>query len=137
MITLDKIWFLERCDWIYKNRCKLQNRLCADFVVSGFVINAFASPYYSYKIDKIKLGNLIKLWNNGFVYNDLPLIHYSQSYGNNSTNIAYINNGKLVNQTFAYNDEQKYIPNEDVKLILKDLRTSVNKWHFADLISCL
>ena len=63
MITLDKIWFLERCDWIYQNRCKLQNRLCADFVVSGFVINAFASPYCSYKIDKITVGNLIKLWN--------------------------------------------------------------------------
>ena len=124
MITLDKIWFLEHCDWIYKNRDKLQNRLCADFVVSGFVINAFASPYYSYKIDKIKLGNLIKLWNNGFVYNDLPLIHYSQSYGNNSTNISYINNGKLVNQTFAYNDEQKYIPTDEVKLIFRNLRNS-------------
>ena len=127
MITLDKTWFLAHCDWIYNNRYKLENRLCADFMVSGFVINAFASPYYSYKIDKIKLGNLIKLWNNGFVYNDLPLIHYSQSYGNNSTNISYINNGKLVNQTFAYNDEQKYILNEDVKEFLKSLRISVSK----------
>ena len=122
MITLDKIWFLAHCDWIYNNRYKLQNELCADFVVSGFVINAFSSPYYSYCIDKITVGNLIKLWNNGFAYNDLPLIHYSQSYGNNSTNIAYIDNGKLVNQTFAYNDEQKYIPNEYVKEILKELR---------------
>ena len=122
MITLDKTWFLAHCDWIYQNRYKLQERVCADFVVSGFVINAFASPYCSYKIDKITVGNLIKLWNNGFVYNNLPLIHYHQAYGNNSTHIAYINNGKLVNQTFAYNDEQKYIPNEDVKLILKDLR---------------
>ena len=124
MITLDKTWFLAHCDWIYQNRYKLQERVCADFVVSGFIINAFACPYYSYCIDKIKLGNLIKLWNSGFVYNDLPLIHYSQSYGNNSTNIAYINNGKLVNQSFAYNDEQRYIPNEDVKEILKDLRKS-------------
>ena len=124
MKTVDKTWFLEHCDWIYQNRYKLQERVCADFVVYGFVINAFASPYCSYKIDKITVGNLIKLWNNGFVYNNLPLIHYSQSYGNNSTNIAYINNGKLVNQTFAYHDEQKYIPNENVKEILKDLRKS-------------
>ena len=125
MITLDKIWFLEHCDWIYNNRYKLQERVCADFVVSGFVINAFTSPYCSYKIDKITVGNLIKLWNNGFVYQNLPLIHYSQSYGNNSTNIAYINNGKLVNQTFAYNDEQRYIPNEDMKEILKSLRNQM------------
>lgn len=125
-MTLDKTWFLAHCDWIYQNRYKLENRLCADFVVSGFVINAFACPYCSYKIDKISVGNLIKLWNNGFVYNHLPLIHYSQYYGNNSTNIAYIDDGKLVNQTFAYNDEQKYIPNEDVKEILKSLRNQNN-----------
>ena len=115
---LSEIWLL------YQNRYKLQNRICADFVVSGFVINAFAYPYYSYKIDKITVGNLIKLWNNGFVYQNLPLIHYHQAYGSNSTHIAYINNGKLVNQTFAYNDEQKYIPNEDVKEIFRNLRKS-------------
>ena len=91
-------------------------------MVSGLVINAFACPYYSYQVDKITVGNLIKLWNNGFVYNNLPLIHYSQSYGNNSTNISYIAGGKLVNQTFAYNDEQKYIPTDEVKEFLKDLR---------------
>ena len=104
----------------------LENRVCADFVVSGFVINAFACPYGSYCINKITVGNLIKLWNNGFVYQNLPLIHYHQAYGSNSTHIAYIDNGKLVNQIFAYNDEQKYIPNEDVKLILRDLRRYVN-----------
>ena len=124
MKTVDKTWFLEHCDWIYQNRYKLQERVCADFVVSGFVINAFASPYYSYKIDKITVGNLIKLWNNGFVYQNLPLIHYHQAYGDNSTHIAYINNGKLVNQTFAYNDEQRYIPNEEVKSIFRNLRKS-------------
>ena len=124
MITVDKTWFLAHCDWIYQNRYKLQERVCADFVISGFVINAFASPYCSYKIDKITVGNLIKLWNNGFVYNNLPLIHYHQSYGNNSTHISYIDDGKLVNQTFAYNDEQKYIPNEEVKSIFRNLRKS-------------
>ena len=56
--------------------------------------------------------------------NILPLIHYHQAYGSNSTHIAYINNGKLVNQTFAYHDEQKYIPNEDVKSIFRNLRKS-------------
>ena len=121
-MTLDKTLFLAHCDWIYQNRYKLENRLCADFVVSGFVINAFACPYCSYKIDKISVGNLIKLWNNGFVYNDLPLIHYSQSYGNNSTHISYIDDGKLVNHRFEYDDTEKYIPNDEVKQILKKLK---------------
>ena len=124
MKTVDKTWFLEHCDWIYNNRYKLQNRICADFIISGFVINAFACPYYSYCIDKITVRNLIKLWNNGFVYQNLPLIHYHQAYGDNSTHIAYIDDGNLVKQTFAYNDEQKYIPNEEVKSIFRNLRKS-------------
>ncbi|MBE6453727.1 MAG: hypothetical protein E7017_02430 [Alphaproteobacteria bacterium] len=61
---------------------------------------AFASPYYSYRIDKITLGNLIKLWNSGFTYKNLPLLHYHQAYGDNSINIAYIENGKLINHRF-------------------------------------
>ena len=34
-------------------------------------------------------------------------------------------NGNLVNQTFAYNDEQKYIPINEVKQNLNDLRNQM------------
>ena len=113
--------FINHCEWIYNNRHKLQNRTCAEFVISGLVINAFACPYGSYKIDKITLGNLINLWNNGFTYNDLPLVHYHQSYGDNSINISYIDNGKLINYRFEYDDTEKYTPTDEVKRILKNL----------------
>ena len=122
MRILDKQWFLSHCEWIYNNRHKLQNKTCAEFVISGLIINAFASPYYSYRIDKITLGNLINLWNKGFTYKDLPLIHYHQAYGNNSINISYIANKKLINHRFEDNDAEKYIPNDDVKQILRNLR---------------
>lgn len=122
MRILDKQWFLSHCEWIFQNRYRLQNRPCAEFIISGLIINAFASPYYSYRIDKITLGNLIKLWNNGFTYKDLPLIHYHQAYGDSSINIAYIDNGKLINHRFEYDDTEKYIPNDEVKLILKKLK---------------
>lgn len=122
MRILDKQWFLSHCEWIFQNRYRLQNRPCAEFVISGLIINAFASPYYSYRIDKITLGNLIKLWNNGFTYKDLPLIHYHQAYGDSSINITYIDNGKLINHRFEYDDTEKYIPNDEVKLILKKLK---------------
>ena len=75
MIQLDRAWLLGHIDYIWNNRHKLQNRPCAEFVITGFVINSFGCPYYGYAIDKITLGNLIKLWNNGFVYKDFPLIH--------------------------------------------------------------
>ena len=122
MRILDKQWFLSHCEWIFQNRCRLQNRPCADFIIFGFVINAFACPYCSYRIDKITLGNLINLWNNGFTYKNLPLIHYHQSYGDNSINISYIENGKIINHRFEYDDTEKYIPNDEVKHILRELR---------------
>ena len=122
MRILDKQWVLSHCEWIFQNRGRLQNRPCADFIISGFVINAFACPYCSYRIDKITLGNLIKLWNNGFTYKNLPLIHYRIPYGDNSINISYIENGKLINHRFEDNDTEKYPPNDEVKRILRNLR---------------
>ena len=106
MKTVDKVWFLSHSDWIYRNRHKLQNRPCAEFVITGFVINSFGCPYYGYAIDKITLGNLIKLWNSGFVYKDLPLIHYRISHGDSSTHIAYITQGKVSSHRFLWHDEK-------------------------------
>ena len=119
---LDRAWLLGHIDYIWNNRHKLQSRPCAEFVITGFVINSFGCPYYGYVIDKITLGNLIKLWNNGFIYKGFPLIHYRISHGDSSTHIAYIYRGKVFSHRFLWNDEKKYVPTEKVKLILKDLR---------------
>lgn len=124
MIQLDRAWLLGHIDYIWNNRHKLQNKPCAEFVITGFVINSFGCPYYGYAIDKITLGNLIKLWNSGFVYKDFPLIHYRISHGDSSTHIAYIYRGKIFAHRFLWNDEKKYIPTEEVKKILKSLRKS-------------
>ena len=122
MIQLDRAWLLGHIDYIWNNRHKLQTRPCAEFVITGFVINSFGCPYYGYVIDKITLGNLIKLWNSGFVYKDFPLIHYRISHGDSSTHIAYIYRGKVFSHRFSYKDADRYIPTEEVKKILKDLR---------------
>ncbi len=119
---LDRAWLLGHIDYIWNNRHRLQNRPCAEFVLTGFVINSFGCPYYAYKIDTITLGSLIQLWNNGFVYKDFPLIHYRISHGDTSTNIAYITKGKVFCHKFSYKDQNRYIPTEEVKQILKSLR---------------
>ena len=121
MPIIDKECFINHCEWIYNNRHKLQNRTCAEFVISGLIINAFACPYGSYKVDKITLGNLINLWNKGFTYKNLPLIQYRISYGDNSINISYIANKKIINHRFEYDDIEKYTPTDEVKQILKNL----------------
>ena len=122
MPIIDKECFINHCEWIYNNRHKLQNRTCAEFVISGLIINAFACPYCSYRIDKITLGNLINLWNKGFTYKNLPLIQYRISYGDSSINISYVMSKKIINHRFEYDDAEKYIPNDEVKEILKNLR---------------
>ena len=121
---LDRAWLLGHIDYVWNNRHKLQNKPCAEFVITGFVINSFGCPYYGYVIDKITLGNLIKLWNSGFVYKDFPLIHYRISHGDSSTHIAYIHRGKVFSHRFSYKDANRYIPTEPVKAILKSLRKS-------------
>lgn len=124
MMQLDRAWLLGHIDYIWNNRHKLQNRPCAEFVITGFVINSFGCPYYGYVIDKITLGNLIKLWNNGFIYKGFPLIHYRISHGDSSTHIAYIYRGKIFSHRFLWNDEKKYVPTEEVKSIFRNLRKS-------------
>ena len=122
--TLNRLWILSHFDWIFANRNKLKTRPCANFIVTGFVINSFACPYYAYKIDKITLGDLIDLWDKGFIYKGFPLIHYRISHGDSSTNIAYIYRGKIFSHRFLWNDEKKYVPTEEVKLIFRNLRKS-------------
>ena len=122
--TLNRLWILSHFDWIFANRSKLKTRPCANFIVTGFVINAFACPYYGYAIDKITLGNLIDLWDKGFIYKGFPLIHYRISHGDTSTHIAYIIQGKVFRHRFLWNDEKKYVPTEEVKLIFRKLRKS-------------
>ena len=122
--TLNRLWILSHFDWIFANRNKLKTRPCANFIVTGFVINSFACPYYAYKIDKITLGDLIDLWDKGFIYKGFPLIHYRISHGDSSTNIAYIYRGKVFRHRFLWNDEKKYVPTEEVKLIFRNLRKS-------------
>jgi len=122
--SMNRLWFLRHFEWIFANRSKIKTRPCANFIITGFVINAFACPYYAYKIDKITLGNLIELWNKGFIYKGFPLIHYRISHGDSSTHIAYIYRGKVFSHRFLYNDEKKYVPTEEVKSIFRKLRNS-------------
>lgn len=121
---LDRAWLLGHIDYVWNNRHKLQTRPCAEFVITGFVINSFGCPYYGYAIDKITLGNLIKLWNNGFIYKGFPLIHYRISHGDSTAHIAYITQGKIFSHRFPYTDPNRYIPTEEVRKILKSLRKS-------------
>ncbi len=124
MKTVDRVWFLSHCEWIYNNRHRLKNRPCANFVLTGFVINSFGCSYYGYVIDKITLGNLIKLWNNGFMFRGYPLIHYRRYHNSDYSSISYIKDRKVISYDYSYRQppEEQYIPSRLVLQILKNLR---------------
>ena len=124
MKTVDRVWFLSHCEWIYNNRHRLKNRPCANFVLTEFVINSFGCPYYGYAIDKITLGNLIKLWNNGFMFRGYPLIHYRRHHNSDYSSISYIKDRKIISYDYSCRQppEEQYIPSRLVLQILKNLR---------------
>ena len=102
MKTVDRVWFLSHCEWIYNHRHRLKNRPCANFVLTGFVINSSGCPYYGYTIDKITLGNLIKLWDNGFIFRGYPLIHYRRYHNSDYSSISYIKDRKVMYKTLFH-----------------------------------
>ena len=116
------MWFLEHFETIWNNRHKLKQAPYADIVIEDMTINGFGSPYGSYQVKNIRLGDLVMLWDNGFIYKQLPLIHYHLAYGDSSTRIAYVRNGKIVKRRFDISDNERYEPNERVKKMLKCLR---------------
>ena len=124
MKTVDRVWFLSHCEWIYNNRHRLKNRPCANFVLTGFVINSFGCPYYGYAIDKITLGNLIKLWNNGFMFRGYPLIHYRRHHNSDYSSISYIKGRRIISYDYSCRQPpaEQYIPSRLVLHILKNLR---------------
>lgn len=124
MKIVDRVWFLSHCEWIYNNRHRLKNRPCANFVLTGFVINSFGSPYYGYAIDKITLGNLIKLWDNGFIFRGYPLIHYRRHHNSDYSSISYIKDRNVISYDYSCRQppEEQYIPTRMVLQILKNLR---------------
>lgn len=84
MKTVDRVWFLSHCEWIFANRQRLKDKPCTEFVITGFIINSFGCPYYGYTpiITKelwdlcqyqkaLKVGNLSKHTEKPFIFRGL------------------------------------------------------------------
>lgn len=118
-------WFLEHFDKIWKNRHKFKlGTPYASVIVNGIIITSFACPYYGYAIDKISIGNLVKLWDNGFMFRGYPLIHYRRHHNSDCSSISYIKDRKIISYDYSYRQppEEQYIPSRPVLQILKNLR---------------
>ncbi len=118
-------WFLEHFDKIWENRHKFKlGTPYASVIVDGIIITSFACPYYGYVVDKISIGNLMKLWNNGFMFCGYPLIHYRRHHNSDYSSISYIKDRKVISYDYSYRQppEEQYIPSRLVLHILKNLR---------------
>lgn len=118
-------WFLEHFDKIWENRHKFKlGTPYAPIIVDCFTITGFACPYYGYEVNKISIGNLVKLWDNGFMFRGYPLIHYRRHYNSNYSSISYIKDKKVINYDYSCQQpsEEQYIPTKLVSQILKTIR---------------
>lgn len=117
-------WFLEHFDKIWENRYTFKlGTPYASVIVDGIIITSFACPYYGYVIDKISIGNLVKLWNNGFMFRGYPLIHYRRYHNSDYSSISYIKDRKVISYDYScwQPPEEQYIPSRLVLQILKNL----------------
>ena len=118
-------WFLEHFDKIWENRHKFKlGAPYASVIVDGIIITSFACPYYGYVVDKISIGNLIKLWDNSFMFRGYPLIHYRRHHNSDYSCISYIKDRKVISYDYSCRQlpEEQYIPSRLVLQILKNLR---------------
>lgn len=118
-------WFLEHFDKIWENRHKFKlGTPYASIIIDGVAITSFACPYYGYVVDKISIGNLVKLWDSGFMFQDYPLIQYRKHYNSNYSSISYIKDRKIINYDYSYQQPSKeqYIPTQFVLQLLKNIR---------------
>lgn len=125
MRTINKVRFLSHCEWIYNNRHKFRpGTPYASVIVEDLIITGFACPYYAYKVDKISIENLVKLWDNGFMFRNYPLIHYHRHYNSDYSSISYIKDRKIISYDYSCLQpiEEQYIPTQQVLQILKPLR---------------
>lgn len=118
-------WFLEHFDKIWENRYKFQlGTPYASIIIDGIIITSFACPYYGYVVDKISIGNLVKLWDSGFMFHGYPIIHYRRYHNSNYRSISYIKDRKLIAYDYSCQQpsEEQYIPTKVVLQILKNIR---------------
>ena len=118
-------WFLEHFDKIWENRQKFKlGTPYASVIIDGIIITSFACPYYGYVVDKISIGNLVKLWDNGFMFHGYPLIHYRRHHNSDYSSISFIKDRKVISYDYSYRQppEEQYIPTRLFLQILKNLR---------------
>lgn len=117
-------WFLEHFDGIWENRHKFKlGTPYASIIIDGIIITRFACPYYGYVVDKISIGNLVKLWDSGFMFRNYPLIHYHRHHNSNCSSVSYIKDRKITVYDYSCHQspEEQYIPSQLVLKILKNI----------------
>lgn len=126
----NKQWFLENFDKIWENRHNFKlGTPNASIIVEGINITSFACPYYGYIVDKIAIGNLVKLWENGFMFRGYPMVHYHRRYNSDYSYIAYIKDQKIIDYEFSKKQplEEQYEPTEFIQKMLKKIRENQPK----------
>lgn len=105
-------WFIKNFDWIYNNRRLFSIGTCYSDIIVDFLtfysecqgMFAGINPL----ITKLSLGRLVKIWDNGYKYNDRPLIGFHQKGRENYGVCYWIENGEI--KTHNVLNFKNYLP---------------------------
>lgn len=97
----DKKWFVEHFNYIWKHKdylkCKSPfNQIIIEFLKLYNIGGLMAGVGFNGQLNSIYLKDLINLWDEGFIYNNFPIIEYKKIIHNGEQKyITYIENNNL------------------------------------------
>lgn len=134
----DRKWFIEHFNYIWKHKDYLKdkapfNQIIIEFLKLYNIGGIMAGAGFNGQLNSIYLKDLIKLWDNGFTYNNFPIIEYKKIIHNGQEKyITYIenNNAKTIRdddfndteiieklKTLATNNSNHWITNSTIDIL--------------------
>lgn len=97
----DKKWFIEHFNYIWKHKDYLKNKspfnqIIIEFLKLYSIGGLMAGVGFNGQLNSIYLKDLINLWDEGFIYNNFPIIEYKKIVHNDKQKyITYIEDNNL------------------------------------------
>lgn len=140
----DREWFIHHFDYIWKYKDYFYRHAPFKDIILDFLEVYYESGYcggaaYSSCEVYISLSNLIQAWNNGFMYQEYPIIEYSESNykGKITQTITYIkDNQEFTVQKYQDLTIQKQNADKNLSKVRK-LCIELNKWENYKTIDLL
>lgn len=117
-------WFIKNFDKIWKHKELFAlGTTSASVIIDFFTIYLYGHCSVGFSVNKISMGNLIKLWKLGFVYKQYPIVQYHDTNTNNS--VIYIKDNQLYTEKIISSNEKIFF-SKSIMNILKNKKNYID-----------